>query len=268
MTSYNHILVIEDNPGDARLVATYFDERFGSRCEVRQARTLADGLSVLREFEVDVVVLDLGLPDSQGLEGIVQVQRAAPSTPVVILTGDDDEDRALDALRTGAEDYLSKQDTDGASLLRAIRHAMQRRHLSDRLRESEARFRAIVETAEEGVLQMTQDGQVAYLNGRARTMLGLEDEPTAGAPEGLWFLVHVRAHEVSLARTLLRTAPGDRVSCELQLTTRAGGDLWVAAAAGGVARRPGEAACIVLLLGSSTPYGPVRGHRNRGLEAA
>lgn len=151
MSVFKSVLMIEDNPGDARLVRGYLDERFGQACAVRQAGTLADGLVALRAEAADVVLLDLGLPDSQGLAGFLAVQRAAPATPVVILTGHDDEQLALQALGTGAEDYLAKADTDGATLLRAMRHATQRRQLSERLRNCEAQGRAIIETAEEGI---------------------------------------------------------------------------------------------------------------------
>ena len=107
MNPFNNVLLIEDNPGDARLVAACLDDQFGAACELRQARTLADGLRDLRRKPVDVVLLDLGLPDSQGLEGFLAVRRQSPRTPVVILTGDADERQALDALRNGADDYLA-----------------------------------------------------------------------------------------------------------------------------------------------------------------
>ncbi len=140
LSALKHVLVIEDNPGDARLVRGYLDERFGPACAVRQAATLAAGLDALRAEAADVVLLDLGLPDSQGLASFFAVQRAAPGTAVVILTGNDDQQLALQALGTGAEDSLAKADTDSVTLLRAMHHALQRRQFSAGLRSSQARL--------------------------------------------------------------------------------------------------------------------------------
>jgi PAS domain S-box-containing protein len=248
VSTYTNVLMIEDNPGDARLVRGYLDEGFGQACAVRQAATLADGLDALRAEAADVVLLDLGLPDSQGLAGFVAVQRTAPGTPVVILTGQDDEQLALEALGTGADDYLAKADTDSVTLLRAMRHATQRRQLSERLRKSEAQFRAIVETAEEGILLLGPDGQAHCVNRRAREMLGLGAGPVPGAPEGLQFLDHVGAQDHALTRALLHTAPGARTRHELRLQAPDGVPAWVLAAAGGVLPSPGAEPQVVMLL--------------------
>ncbi len=150
MNAFHKVLVIEDNPGDAHLVSGYLHDQFGKSCAVQQASTLADGLDVLSKAATDLVLLDLGLPDSEGLAGYVAVQSAAPLTPVVILTGQDDSDLALQALGTGAEDFLSKQSTNSETLLRAMRHAVLRRQLSKRnalLESSNAQLRSLSRTA-------------------------------------------------------------------------------------------------------------------------
>lgn len=250
LNPFNHVLLIEDNPGDAGLVAAYLDERFGIACKLRQARNLADGLSDLRRNPVDLVLLDLGLPDSQGLDAFLAVRRQSPRTPVVILTGDDDEDQALQALRGGAEDYLSKNSADSVSLLRAMRHAVQRRQMSEQLRDSEARFRAIVETAEEGILQLDRAGAVLYLNARAGQLLGLP----AGGPPGPADLParalreQVQAADRPAFDALLRTAVGERRSEELLLHDPGCRPLWVMAATGGLDARHDAAPGVVLLL--------------------
>lgn len=250
MNPFNNVLLIEDNPGDARLVAACLDERFGAACELRQARTLADGLRDLRREPADLVLLDLGLPDSQGLDGFLAVRRQSPRTPVVILTGDADERQALDALRNGAEDYLSKHNADSANLLRAMRHAVQRRQMTEQLRDSEARFRAIVETAEEGILQVDRAGAIVYLNARAAQLLGLPASgqalpPTVPAP-GL--RDGVQASHRQAFDALLRTAVGERSSSELPWCGPGGRPLWLIAAAGGMAARPDAPSGVVLLL--------------------
>lgn len=244
MNPFSNVLLIEDNPGDARLVAAYLDQGSGGDCEVRQASTLADGLSHLRRNPVDLVLLDLGLPDSQGLDALHQVRRLSPRTPVVILTGDDDEDQALHAVRVGAEDYLTKQSVDSVTLRRAMRHAVQRREMSEHLRDNEARFRAIVETAEEGILQLDRAGAVLYLNARAAQLLGWP--PSKLVAQGLRDCVQVPDWPAFDA--LLLTPVGERRNGELQLRGHDGGLLWVIAAAGGFAAGHDTQSGVVLLL--------------------
>ncbi len=248
MSVLKNVLLIEDNPGDVRLVRGYLDERFGRACAVRHAATLAGGLDALRAAAADVVLLDLGLPDSQGLAGYFEVQRAAPGTPVVILTGHDDEQIALQALETGAEDYLAKADTDSVSLLRAMRHAIQRRQLGERLRKGDAQCRAIVETAEEGILQLGPDGQAHCVNRRAREMLGLDAGPVPHASEGVRFLDHVGAQDHASALALMHTAPGARTRHELRLQARPGAPERVLATACGVVPTRGAEPQVMLLL--------------------
>jgi two-component system, sensor histidine kinase and response regulator len=144
MTAFSSVLLIEDNPGDARLVTEYLGEHFGDECEVRGARTLAAGLEALRTHPVDLVLLDLSLPDSTGLESFYQVHATAPHTPVVILTGDDDDALATEALRVGAEDYLAKKHADSVALIRTMRHAVQRRHTTHASQSGQAQLEARV----------------------------------------------------------------------------------------------------------------------------
>lgn len=245
MSAFSNVLLIEDNPGDARLVASYLNEGLGERCAVRQAGTLAAGLTALRQDAADVVLLDLGLPDSQGMAGYIEVSRLAPHTPVVILTGRDDEHGGIDALRMGAEDYLAKHKVDGPSLVRALRHAVQRRRMTESLRQSESRYRAIVETAEEGILQLDRDGTVRYLNARACQILDLANVDPAQLL-GLRGWVSVSAQGV--VEELLATPEGRRVSRELRLLGGPAGGRWAIAAAGGIAEQAGVPSQIVLLL--------------------
>ena len=121
------LLLIEDNPGDARLISEYLAETWGTEhCRLLQARSLAEGIRLLDTEPVDLVLMDLGLPDSMGLQTFSEVRKRLPHVPMVILTGNDDEIQANDALQIGAEDYLCKQHIDRQSLSRALRHAALR----------------------------------------------------------------------------------------------------------------------------------------------
>lgn len=127
------ILLIEDNPGDARLIDLTLSEVESARYELLLARTLADGLALLGGARVDVVLVDLGLPDSQGLATCERIATAAPATAIVVLTGWDDGGVALAAIQAGAQDYLVKGQVEGPLLARALRYAMERKRITSAL---------------------------------------------------------------------------------------------------------------------------------------
>jgi signal transduction histidine kinase len=121
-------LLIEDNPGDADLVRLRLVEA-NSDLSVSCANHLADGLASMTEKPPSVVLLDLNLPDSHGAETFRNVLRKAPGVPVVVLSGQDDEDLAIKAVHQGVQDYLVKGDFDSKQLGRAIRYAVERQAL-------------------------------------------------------------------------------------------------------------------------------------------
>jgi signal transduction histidine kinase len=120
------LLVIEDNPGDARLLR----EMLGSdHPEVQYATTMGEAEDHLSERCFDTILLDLGLPDAHGLSAIRRARAAAPDTPLVVLTGRDDEELATVSLQEGAQDYLIKGQIESRGLLRALRYATERKRL-------------------------------------------------------------------------------------------------------------------------------------------
>jgi len=120
------VLLIEDNPGDFELVRETLTEADGVVFEVEWAEALLPGLDRLARGGIDLVLLDLSLPDCRGLDGLATVRNHAPSMPVVLLTGLDSDATALHAVQTGAQDYLVKGTLHGAALARAIQHAILR----------------------------------------------------------------------------------------------------------------------------------------------
>lgn len=105
------ILLIEDNPGDARLIREMLNEAEGIRFDLVAVDRLSDGLQCLRADGIDLVLLDLSLPDSQGMDTLAQVSMCAPNIPVVVMTGLEDQRAAVEAVQEGAQDYLLKSDT-------------------------------------------------------------------------------------------------------------------------------------------------------------
>lgn len=120
------ILLIEDNPADARLLREMLSEVAGARVDLWWADRLSSGLQQLAETEVDVVLLDLSLPDSKGLETLSKLRAQAPDVPVVVITSLDDEEVTLRAAREGAQDYVVKGSLNPQSLARCVRFAVER----------------------------------------------------------------------------------------------------------------------------------------------
>ncbi|HLH26733.1 MAG TPA: hybrid sensor histidine kinase/response regulator [Chloroflexota bacterium] len=131
------VLLIEDNPADSDLIAEALeDAQLGlvpgaAAFALTHVDSLAAGLARLVASEVAVVLLDLSLPDSHGFETFVRLATQAPATPIVVLSGLDDEGLAVHAVREGAQDYLVKGQVDGATLVRALRYAIERKHAEE-----------------------------------------------------------------------------------------------------------------------------------------
>jgi len=144
-----NVLLIEDDPGDADLLREILSEEKKLSFHVEHVDKLQTGLERLAHGGTDVVLSDLSLPDSQGIETFIQVHDQASSVPIVVLTGFDDDTVALEAVRKGAQDYLVKGQVDGKMLARVIRYAIERKRVQEALlqkkREVEARERELRE---------------------------------------------------------------------------------------------------------------------------
>ncbi|HLE84167.1 MAG TPA: response regulator [Thermoanaerobaculia bacterium] len=131
------VLLVEDNPGDARLIHEMLREAGPGRFEIEQADRLDAAFECLKGSRPEVVLLDLGLPDSQGLATFERLRLEAPDVPVVVISGLDDEEVALAAVRSGGQDYLVKGQIEGPLLARVIRHAIGRHTLEAQLRTAQ-----------------------------------------------------------------------------------------------------------------------------------
>jgi DNA-binding response OmpR family regulator len=128
------ILLIEDNPGDARLIQEMLADASAARTAAPQitlehANQLSAGLACLSKTMFDIILLDLGLPDSVGIDTLLSTLKHAPDVPVIILTGTADEELAVKAAQSGAQDYLVKGQFYGDLLLRSIRYTLERHRL-------------------------------------------------------------------------------------------------------------------------------------------
>ncbi len=119
------LLLVEDSSSDAQLFLDMLEDGGDTRVDVTWVQTLAAARLALSE-PLDCVLLDVGLPDARGLEGLLALRGQSPDTPVVVVTGHEDRDFALEAVAAGAQDYLIKGSSDVDALLRAAHYAIER----------------------------------------------------------------------------------------------------------------------------------------------
>jgi diguanylate cyclase (GGDEF)-like protein/PAS domain S-box-containing protein len=141
------ILLIEDNLPDAE----YFTELLAAERTpafvIHEAGRLSDGLLLLAKKEFRLVLLDLGLPDSQGIDTLLSVRKQSPEVPIIVLTGLADEEFALTAINAGADEYLIKGQIDRTLLVRTIRYTIERKRILEELRRSGEQYRLLFETS-------------------------------------------------------------------------------------------------------------------------
>lgn len=172
----NTVLLIEDNPGDARLLREMFREAGSEAIELIHFGCMGAAERYLTERSVDIILLDPGLPDSQGLESVRRIRVAAPWIPLVVLTGLEDDTFAEQALRDGAQDYLIKNQIEPRGLMRALRYANER----NRLEQMKDDFVATVShelrtplTSISGSLALLMNNAAGQLPDSAARLLGI-----------------------------------------------------------------------------------------------
>jgi len=180
-------LIVEDNADYARLIRARLGMLRTARFSVEHVPTLVSAVARLREGGVDVVLLDLGLPDSSGVKTVVEVHEAAPDVPIVVLSGHDDEELALRSVQASAEDYLVKGQADEVGLARAIRYALERHRLhvelersARTLAKSDAKFRNLIGTSAYGMLVVSQAGMILFANPAAAELFGRQPRQLPG----------------------------------------------------------------------------------------
>lgn len=165
------LLLVEDNPGDAQLVNEMLGEVASERYQVLHVPLMAQALDTLRAKDVDVVVLDLRLPDCEGIDTVKAVREIDRDVPIVVLTGSDDEQLAMSCIDAGAQDYLPKTEVRPQALRRAIGYAITRiRDAQVRLLQETLSSYRTLSSATQGTLitaSLAGSGAVALRNPEA-----------------------------------------------------------------------------------------------------
>ncbi|MBD2457168.1 response regulator [Nostoc sp. FACHB-87] len=154
------VLLVEDNPGDVFLLQELLKEVKTAQVDLRPVEELSAALNLLAQDSFDVMLLDLSLPDSQGISTFLRATCQARTTPIIVLTGLDDETLALRAMQEGAQDYLVKGQVTGDLLVRSMRYAIERQRIEDALRQSEERFRVALKNSP--IFVFNQDRELRY----------------------------------------------------------------------------------------------------------
>ena len=168
------VLVVEDNPGDARLIQELLLEARGGGFQTTVAETLASALKELRAGDFQLILLDMSLPDSRGIETFRAVEAEAPQIPVIILSGLDDEALALRTVEEGAQDYLVKGQVDPRSLERAIRYAMKRMEAERALSEERNLLRSVIDNLLDSIYVKDVQGHYLLDNRAHMQSLGVD----------------------------------------------------------------------------------------------
>jgi PAS domain S-box-containing protein len=167
-----HALLIEDDPDDILLLKEALVDIGLGKIRLDCADRLSRGLIQLGAQDYDVILLDLNLPDSRGLDTLTTTVKRFPRIPVVVLSGLADDAITVEAVRRGAQDYIVKSDISGPLVLRVVRYAIERKQVEAVIRASETRYRTLVETSPNGITLSDLEGKLLLCNQQAANLYG------------------------------------------------------------------------------------------------
>lgn len=245
-----NILLVEDNRADARLIEVLLAEVRDFKFRLRWVDRITKAQSRLAEERIDIVMLDLSLPDSQGLDTLVTLKSAARHIPIVVLTSFDDQATALEAVKLGAQDYLLKGQIDGELLVRAIHYAIERMQLLDSLNQDRRRYQMAVRAGGVGVWDLDLTSEEMYIDPHLKALLGYTDNEIANRLASWGQLIHPPDREL-VNRELEMHLSGESQEFEVEhrMLHKDGSLRWFLAKGNLVCDQNGEA---VRLVGTDT----------------
>jgi two-component system cell cycle sensor histidine kinase/response regulator CckA len=207
------VLLVEDNPGDARLFTELVRDTGAGQWKLVHVDRLSAAVERLNRETFDVMLLDLSLPDADGLDTLIRAHTQAPKVPIVVLTGHDDEALAVRAVRAGAQDYLVKGRMDGDLLVRSIRYASERGRAVEALERREEHYRSLIEHSMDLISILNLDGTIRYVSPSHERLLGYPLDELVGRN----VLSFVHADDKSRVQTALMNGNNGRpVECRIR----------------------------------------------------
>ncbi len=183
------ILLIEDNPDDTELIKRRLLRSANARFGVTAVSTLHDGIAQLGENTPDLIIADLGLPDSHGLDTVKKILSEAPQIPLVVLSGFDDEAIAIKAVQSGAQDYLVKGQMESANIERALFYAIERARLQRELEQHsreicsiQTNLLKILEKNADAIIVVSENRSILFTNPAVETLLGRRQKELINQP--------------------------------------------------------------------------------------
>ncbi len=207
------ILLVEDNPGDVLLLRTMLSDA-ASQYSLYVAERLAEAETMLQRMSVDIILLDLHLPDSSLNKSMQRVSVICAETPVLILTSLDDEATALCAVKEGAQDYLIKGDITPRSLIRSIRHAIERKRIQEDLRRTQKLLLLTQESSPVMPAIVDRRSRWMKIHPGLANLLGHTGVELAGCP--VTEFLHVE-DKGTVTAAMMRLLSGERTSFELEV---------------------------------------------------
>ena len=212
------VLLIEDNPGDAALIREYLSEVEGSPFSLEHVDRVSLGLSRMKKGGIAIILLDLSLPDSHGLDTIDRIVAESETVPVLVLTGLDDKEMGLAAVSKGAQDFLVKGKLTATGIIRAIRYTIERRRLETERFQHEQELRLVMEQIPGIVWTTDKELRCTSCFGAALELVQLQPSELLGKTAQEFFQTDDEAHPIIAAeRQSLR---GELVSLEFQWRER------------------------------------------------
>lgn len=183
------VLLIEDNPADARFIRELFHHQGPYAFVLKVVRSVSDAIKHLAAFPIDVVLIDLGLSDSQSQQAARMVRSAAPQVSMVLLASLQDEALAIGAMQDGVHDYLIKDQLQPRELMRALRSSVERRSIQESLFKEKERAQVTLDCIADGVICTDIEGNISFLNPVAERMTGFTLDEAIGRPMGESFRI-------------------------------------------------------------------------------
>jgi diguanylate cyclase (GGDEF)-like protein/PAS domain S-box-containing protein len=208
------ILLVDDNPGDARLLEFMLQDVLPDH-RLTHADSLVRAIALARAEPVDIILLDLSLPDSSGTETFWRMHDVMPAVPIVVMTGLDDEALGSELVQAGAQDFLVKGSVDARLLLRAMRYAVERKRTELSLRQSEAKVRALYEAIPDLLLFLDAEGRFVEYKAAKNDMAHFAPEQFIGRTIREAMPPEISGHATSCFEQA--GSGGDVVSFEYQL---------------------------------------------------